>query len=116
MMTAALVITCTLFRPWPQNTLRCFASLRLADIDLIIHDIAVHQKGGARWAQVPAKPQVRDGELIKDADGRIQYIRMLDFGSRAARVTFSAAVVAAALEHAPDSFDDGHQRPQAREE
>jgi hypothetical protein len=103
-MAAAFAVTCALFRPWPQNTLRGFASIRLADIDLIIHDIAVHQLGNVRWAQLPAKPQVRDGALVKHADGRIQHIRMLEFGSRAARSAFSAAVVAAVLEREPAAF------------
>jgi hypothetical protein len=28
---------------------------------------------------------------VKDADGKVQYVRMMDFGSRAVRDAFSAA-------------------------
>jgi hypothetical protein len=40
---------------------------------LTIRDVAIHEKGEARWAQLPAKPQVKDGALVKDATGKIQY-------------------------------------------
>ena len=35
---------------------------------LTIRDVAIHEKDEARWAQLPAKPQVKDGALVKDAD------------------------------------------------
>ena len=73
---------------------------------MTIHDVAVHQKGSARWAQSPARPQVRDSVLVKDDDGKIQYAKILDFDDRSA---FSVAVIKAVLEHAPDAFDVGDQ-------
>jgi hypothetical protein len=102
-MAAAFALTCTLFRPWPKNTPRGLASIRLTEIDLTIHDVAIHEKGCARWAQLPAKPQV-DGALVKDADGKIQYVKMMDFGSHAQRDAFSVAAIAAVLEHPPNAF------------
>jgi hypothetical protein len=75
-MTAAagskLTITCQGFRPLVRNTLRGFVSITINELRLTIHDIAVHEKGESRWAQLPAKPQIRDGELIKDDDGKVQ--------------------------------------------
>ena len=97
MAAGKLTVTCTLFRPWPKNTLRGFASIRIGEIGLVIHDVAVHQQGGARWAQLPAKAHLHDGALVKDADGKIQYVKIMGHAQRPA---FSAAVI----EHAPDAF------------
>jgi hypothetical protein len=108
-MTAAaggkLTITCQGFRPLERNTLRGFVSITIAELRLTIHDIAVHEKGESRWAQLPAKPQVRDGELVTDDAGKIQYWPIMEFASRAVRDAFSAAVIRALLEFAPAAFD-----------
>jgi hypothetical protein len=100
-----LTVTCNGFRPLVRNTLRGFASITIADMRLTIHDIAIHEKGDARWAQLPAKAQIKDGELVHDRDGKIQYWPVMEFDSRAVRDAFSAAVVRALLEFAPAAFD-----------
>jgi hypothetical protein len=97
-------IICRLFRPCARNTLCGFAAIEIAEVGLTIYDVAIHQKGSAHWAQLPAKAQVRDGSLVKDADGKIQYVKMLDFSSRTARDAFSAAVIAAVREGATNAF------------
>jgi hypothetical protein len=108
-----LKVACTFFRRWPKNTLCGFASIKIAEIGLTIHDVAVHQKGSARWAQRPARPQVHDGVLVKDDEGKILYAKIMDFDDRSA---FSTAVVKAVIEHAPDAFDISDQGlPKARE-
>ena len=99
-----LTITCSEFRPFHRNTLRGFAEIEIAELQLTIKDVAVHAKDGARWAQLPAKPQVRDGALVKDASGKVQYSPVMDFATRAVRDAFSAAVIRAVLEHARDAF------------
>jgi hypothetical protein len=106
-MTAGrFTVACIDFRPWPKNTLCGFASIKIAEIGLTIHDVAVHQKGSARWAQPPARPQVRDGILVKDDESKILYAKIMDFDDRAG---FSAAVIQAVLEHARDAFDHTSQ-------
>jgi hypothetical protein len=106
-MTAGrFTVACTFFRPWPKNTLRGFASIKIAEIGMTIHDVAVHQKGSTRWAQPPARPQVHDGVLVKDDEGKILYAKTIDFDDRSA---FSTAVIKAVLEHAPDAFDHTSQ-------
>jgi hypothetical protein len=100
-----LTITCESFRPLVRNTLRGFAEITIAEMRLTIRDVVVHQRGEARWAQLPAKPQVKDGALVKDATGKVQYVHIMDFDSRAVRDAFSRAVVRAVLERAPDAFD-----------
>jgi hypothetical protein len=100
-----LTITCQGFHPLVRNTLRGFASISIAELKLTIHDVAVHEKGESRWAQLPAKAQVRDGELVRDSAGKIQYWPVLEFSSRTVRDAFSERVIAALLEFAPGAFD-----------
>jgi hypothetical protein len=93
-----LTVTCESFHPLVRNTLRGFATIAIADLRLKIHDVAIHQKGEARWAQLPAKPQVRDGALVKDLDtGKIQYVPIMEFDSRTVRDAFSRVVIDACL-------------------
>jgi hypothetical protein len=95
-------VTCVDFRPLRKNTLVGFARVRIPELRLVIHDIALHEKGETRWASLPAKPQVKDGALVTDDDGKIAYWTVLEFESREARDAFSRAVWAAALERFPN--------------
>jgi hypothetical protein len=102
-----LTVTCESFHPLTRNTLRGFAEISIAELRLKIRDVAIHQKGEARWAQLPAKPQVKDGVLVKDpGTGKIQYTPIMQFDSRAVRDAFSRVVIDALLEFAPAAFED----------
>jgi hypothetical protein len=102
-----LTVTCESFRPFVRNTLRGFAEITIAEMRLTIRDVAIHEKGEARWAQLPAKPQIKDGALVKDpTSGKIQYVNVMEFDGREVRDAFSRAVVQALLEFAPAAFDD----------
>ena len=70
-----------------------FAVIEIAELRLTVRDVAIHQKGDARWTQLPAKPQVKDGALIKDTSGKLQYATVMEFTDRAVR------------ERAPHAFD-----------
>jgi hypothetical protein len=101
-----LTIACTDWRSLHRNTLRGFATIEIAELKLEVRDVAVHDKNGKRWAQLPAKPQVKDGALIKDAStGKIAYTPIMEFSSKAVRDAFSHAMVTALLEFAPDAFE-----------
>jgi len=102
-----LTVTCREFKPLRRNTLVGFAQIRIAELRLDIKDIAVHQKGDSRWAQLPAKPMIdRNGAVIRDSTtGKIQYAPILEFTDRATRDAFSHAVVSALLELVPDAFE-----------
>ena len=100
-----LTITCRGFYPLHRGTLRGFAEIRINELRLTIRDVVVHEKNGKRWAQLPAKPQVRDGELVHHEHGKIQYFHLMNFDSRAVSDAFSAAVIAALLEFAPAAFE-----------
>ena len=109
-------ITCTEWRPLVKNTLRGFAQIEIWELRLKIHDVAVHTKDGRRWAQLPAKPQIRDGTLVTGDDGRPVYHPTMSFESRAVADAFSAAVVKAVLEHAPRAFEEYAERAVERDE
>jgi hypothetical protein len=101
-----LSVTCHDFTSYRRNTLFGFATIKISELQLEIRDIAIHQKGESRWAQLPAKPQVKDGALVKNGDGKIQYWPIMDFTSRAVRDAFSHAVIDALLETFPNAFAD----------
>ena len=104
--TGRLSVKCTEFKPFIRHTLRGFAAVHIGrPLGLTIRDIPVHSKGERCWAQLPSKPQVKDGALVKNADGRIQYVPMLAWDTRAVADAFSDAVVRAVREHTPDAFD-----------
>lgn len=103
-MTGKFAVVCDEFKPMHRHTLRGFATIRIAELRLTIRDIAIHQKGDARWAQLPPKPQVtRDGQVITK-DGKIQYTVLLEFNDRMTRDAFSHAVIAAILDRVPHAF------------
>jgi hypothetical protein len=70
-------IVCKNFREWQRNTLRGLAEIELSDLGLKIKDIALHEKNSARWAQLPAKPMLKDGAIVKDDQGKGQYVPIL---------------------------------------
>jgi hypothetical protein len=99
-------IVCTAWRAYRRNTLYGFADIKIAALRLTIRDITVHQQSGSRWAQLPAKPQLRNGQLHRDEAGKLVYATLLEFDSREVRDAFSRAVVEALLDLAPEAFAD----------
>jgi hypothetical protein len=98
--------SCSEFRSLRRNTLLGFAVVHVDELKLTIRDVAIHQRNDCRWAQLPAKPMLKDGVGVKDADGKIQYSAILEFDSRAVRDAFSSAVIAAVLDASPHAFDE----------
>ena len=105
-------ITCDDWRAVRRNTLLGFAAIKIRELHLTIRDVAVHEKGERRWAQLPARPQIKDGEAITDAAGKAQYFPN-GLRGRGLPDAFSAAVCAAILAHEPRAFSAGAERPQA---
>lgn len=98
-MSEKLSITCIGFRPCCRNTLRGFADVRIEQMHLILHELAVHEKNGKAWAQLPSRPWVKDGQVITDDAGRVKYTPLFEFDSAAVRTAFSDAVIRALLVH-----------------
>jgi hypothetical protein len=102
-----LTITCTAWRALKKNTLLGFATVRINELRLVIHDMAVHQKNGIFWAQPPSKPWFKDGALITDEDGKPKFSPIVEFDGREVHNAFSRAVVNAVLAYAPNAFGEG---------
>jgi N6-adenosine-specific RNA methylase IME4 len=83
------------FAPVIRTTLRGFCRVRTPS-GMVLHDVAVHQKDGAAWVSPASKPMIdRDGAVMRDAAGKIQYAPFVSFASREIRGRWSAAVIAA---------------------
>src|SRR5215467_4897625 len=76
-----------------RNTLVGFATVALP-IGLVIRDITVHNKGGARWASMPAKPVLDGDGKHHVVDGRRQYTPVVEWRDRALAEEFSRRLVA----------------------
>ena len=100
-----LTITATAWKPMAKNTLKGFVSVRIAEIALTLHDVAVHQKDGRMWAAPAAKPWLKGGVAITDESGKIQYSPLVEFDSPEVRNAFSDAVVRAVEERFPGALD-----------
>jgi hypothetical protein len=89
-------IVCTNWKTYIRGTLRGFADIRIGAWHLNLRDVAVHEKNGRRWAQLPAKPQLDDNrELIREPSGKIRYYRNIWFDDRELADRFGDAVIAA---------------------
>ena len=72
-------IHCRGFRAFAKGTLVGFAVIHIAELRLTVHDVALHRTGVTRWAQLPAKPMLRDGRHGADeATGKPQYVLILE--------------------------------------
>ena len=104
----ALSIECEDFRPLARNTLRGFATIKIAEVRLRIKDVGIHVKNGLQWAALPAKPQVKDGKIVTNAGGKAEYVHILEFADRATGAAFSRAVVDAVLKFNPRALEATH--------
>jgi hypothetical protein len=76
-------IRCRGFRAISKGSLVGFAVIHIAELRLTVHDVALHRTGVTRWAQLPAKPMLRDGRHGADeATGKPQYVLILEFEGR----------------------------------
>ena len=100
-----LSVECVDWRPLSKGTLLGFAQIRIPEIALVIHDVALHRKNESVWVQLPARPQIVGGALVTNDNGKIQYATLLEFGGRAVADAFSRAFVDAVIRYAPDAFD-----------
>lgn len=106
-----ITLKCTAFRPLRKNTLVGFAEIYVAAMKMTIVDIGIHAKGESKWVQLPARPQLRDGMLVRDDQGKGQYVALMQFDNSGTRNAFSQATVAAVLAFAPDAFDTVEATP-----
>jgi hypothetical protein len=97
-------IECESFKPFSKNTLRGFAVINIPDIRLRVKDVAIHVKNDSQWAQLPAKPQLKEGKIITK-DGKGQYVNVFEFTDKSTGDAFSRAVVDAVLRLDPKALE-----------
>jgi hypothetical protein len=96
-------VRCRGFRALARNSLVGFASVEIVELKATIHDVALHRRGASRWAQLPAKPMLRDGRHVADgATGKPAYVPILEFDDRAVRDAFASRVWAAVIDKHPE--------------
>ena len=105
-----LTLICSDWRPLKKNTLLGFARIHIGELDLTIHDVAVHEKADRRWAALPARPWIKGGAVVTGDAGKIQYSPLLEFGRREVRDAFSNAVIRAVSERFPDALEREAER------
>ena len=97
-------VTILEWKPLVRNTLRGFAKLQLGA--LTIQDCPVHDTQGRKWCGLPSKPMVdSDGTVKRDEGGKIKYVPLLQWATKAASDRFSDSVIAALQEKHPDAFN-----------
>src|SRR5262249_25121284 len=60
--------------------------------ELHLISVALHQRDGRRWAQLPSKPMLKDGESIHEPGGRIRCAKMPEFEGEGVRQAFNDRV------------------------
>jgi|SRR5262245_43890719 len=96
-MSGKLSIRCVGWRHLCKNTLRGFATIQVAELRMTMREVAVHEQNGKTWAQPPSRPWVKEGQLVRGQDGKVQYSPLFEFDNGAVRAAFSDAVVRAVL-------------------
>ena len=100
-MTGKFRVECLTWKSFERNTLRGFATIRICPLQLTIEGVAIHEKNGRRWAQLPARPQIdTDRNLIREPNGKVRYTKILSFDDRRVADAFSAVAVKAVEDRA----------------
>jgi hypothetical protein len=93
------------FKPVHKGSLRGFASVKLPN-GLVVNDVAISESHGKQWALLPSKAMIdRDGNLMRDAGGRIRYSPIVQWGTSDLRDEFSRRLVALVRSEFPSAFD-----------
>lgn len=93
------------FVPVVRNTLRGFCRVRMPS-GMVLHDVAIHMKNGSAWAAPASKPMIgRDGTVMRDAAGKIQYAPVVTFVNKGLRDKFSDHVTAALRARCPEALE-----------
>jgi hypothetical protein len=92
------------FRALKRNTLVGFAAITLpvGQFDLELDEITLHQQGDRFWVGLPARPMVNsDGAIVRNETGKISYVPIARWGSKAAR----DAVIRLVRARHPEAFE-----------
>lgn len=102
--SSRMPVTILEWKPVVRNSLRGFAKLQIGA--LMIGDCPVHDTQGRKWCGLPSKPMLDgDGNVKRGDDGKIRYVPLVQWATKAASERFSDSVVAALEEKYPDAFN-----------
>lgn len=88
------------WRALRKNSLLGFASIQLGALK--IKDVTVNTSHGKLWAGLPSKPMIdRDGAAMRNEQGKVRYVPILEWDSKETGNRFSESVVAALEETHP---------------
>lgn len=88
------------WRALRKNSLLGFASIQLGALK--IKDVTVNTSNGRLWAGLPSKPMIdRDGAVLRNEQGKIRYVPILEWDNKGTGDCFSESVVAALEESHP---------------
>lgn len=102
---AGMALRLRLWRPLRRGALRGFAAVDLP-CGLEIADVMVFVGAGGLYARLPQRPRVRDGRQLKSEDGVLLWDAPFVWQSRRLADAFSAAVVEAVRQRAPQDLEE----------
>ncbi len=92
------------FKPLVRNTLRGFCRVRLPS-GMVLHDCAVHEKEGRVWVAPPGRPIVdREGNLVREPNGKLRYAPTISFANRETQDRFSNTAIEALRAAYPEAL------------
>lgn len=90
------------FRPEPHGSLLGFARVRFRS-GVIVDRVTIHAAGSKAWAGAPGAPWIgKDGQLVRDERGKIQYSPVIRFADHGVRSRWSDEVIEAMRRQYPD--------------
>lgn len=98
--TKLMPVTLLNWKPMRRNSLLGFAEIRLGA--MIINDVTINNSSGRLWAGLPSKPMIdRDGNAMRNEQGKIKYVPLVQWASKESGDRFSESVIAALDEKFP---------------
>src|SRR5262249_24112161 len=95
------------WRPLRRNSLLGFAKVQFPS-GLVISDITILNGERGPWALPPSKPQIdRDGNALKDQNGKVRYTPIIEFASREIRYRLSSGIIDALRAVHPEALSEG---------
>jgi DNA-binding cell septation regulator SpoVG len=93
------------FKERRANTLRGFCRVRLVS-GMILEDVGIHQGVDGCWVSMPSKPMIdARGAVVRDERGKIRYVNLVNFATRAKRDQLTQMILEAVLTKFPQAFD-----------
>lgn len=90
------MITASDWHPMARATLRGFVTLKLEPSGIVIRECTLHERDGKRWVALPGRPQLaKHGQPLKDLNGKVLYVSIVEIAGTEARTRFQKAALAA---------------------